>query len=227
VRSYGRLPVGNGHAAAGFNAVFAPGAAAVDGAVGDGITAGFAAGFGLLAARFLAALRGAARFLAAFLDFLADFFAPFLLATFFFATFLVARFFIDFLAVFLPADRRFLEDFFDDFFADFLADFFAFFAFFIAMMNLLQCTCVLRLGRKPAVLLESSTRRAIHRRMQMLWRRNTPRNAFVIPQIREMRGTGSALTADADEFGTAREKRDCGSYCRGCARQKRRSRAGA
>jgi hypothetical protein len=152
---YGRLPVGKGHAAAGFNAVFAPGAAAVDGAVGDGITAGLAAGFGLLTARFLAALRGAARFLAAFLDFLADFFAP-LLATFFFATFLVARFFIDFLAVFLPADRRFLEDFFDDFFADFLADFFAFFAFFIAMMNLLQCTCVLRLGRKPAVPLEAA-----------------------------------------------------------------------
>jgi len=43
--------------------------------------------------------------------------------------------------------------------------------------------------------------------MQMLCRRDTPRNAFVIPQIREMRGTGSALTADADEFGTARAVR--------------------
>jgi len=40
--------------------------------------------------------------------------------------------------------------------------------------------------------------------MQMLCRRDTPRNAFVFPQIREMRGTGSALTADADEFGTTR-----------------------
>jgi len=40
--------------------------------------------------------------------------------------------------------------------------------------------------------------------MQMLCRRDTPRNAFVFPQIREMRGTGSALTADADELGTAR-----------------------
>jgi hypothetical protein len=37
----------------------------------------------------------------------------------------------------------------------------------------------------------------------MLCRRGTPRNAFD-PHIRAERGTGSALTADADEFGTAR-----------------------
>lgn len=47
--------------------------------------------------------------------------------------------------------------------------------------------------------------RAIHRRTQMLCRRGSPRNAFD-PQIRAERGTGSALTADADEFGTARAK---------------------
>ena len=69
VRSYGRLPVGNGHAAAGFNAVFAPGAAAVDGAAGDGIAAGLAIvrlAAGLRAAGFLTALRDATRFLADF-----------------------------------------------------------------------------------------------------------------------------------------------------------------
>ncbi|KAG1436371.1 hypothetical protein G6F57_020696 [Rhizopus arrhizus] len=47
---YGRPPVGNGHDAAGFSAVFAPGAAAVD----DGGVAGFF-GAAFLAAGFLAA----------------------------------------------------------------------------------------------------------------------------------------------------------------------------
>jgi len=45
--------------------------------------------------------------------------------------------------------------------------------------------------------------RAIHRRTQLLCRRDSPRNAFV-PQIRVERGTDSALTADADEFGATR-----------------------
>jgi hypothetical protein len=49
----------------------------------------------------------------------------------------------------LAAGRRFLEAFLPDFFADFLADFLADF-FFIAMMNLLRCTLVRRLRRKPA-----------------------------------------------------------------------------
>jgi hypothetical protein len=113
---------------------------------------------GLRAADFFTAFLGAARFFAAFLpDFLPDFFADFfadlladVLATFFFAArFLAARFPVDFLAVFLAAGRRFLEAFLPDFFADFLADFLADF-FFIAMMNLLRCTLVRRLGRKPA-----------------------------------------------------------------------------
>ena len=103
---------------------------------------------GLRAADFFTAFLGAARFLPARFPFLADFFADFLttlLATFFFAAFLAARFLVDFLA----AGRRFLEAFLPDFFADFLADFLADF-FFIAMMNLLRCTLVRRLGRKPA-----------------------------------------------------------------------------
>jgi len=107
---------------------------------------------GLRAADFFTAFLGAARFLPALFAFLADFFADFLatfLATFFFAAFLAARFLVDFLAVFLAAGRRFLEAFLPDFFADFLADFLADF-FFIAMMNLLRCTLVRRLGRKPA-----------------------------------------------------------------------------
>jgi hypothetical protein len=58
--------------------------------------------------------------------------------------------------------------------------------------------------------------------MQMLCRRDTPRNAFVFPQIREMRGTGSALTADADEFGTARALRPGQAR----AQEKRRNVAG-
>jgi len=58
--------------------------------------------------------------------------------------------------------------------------------------------------------------------MQMLCRRDTPRNAFVIPQIREMRGTGSALTADADEFGAARAT----GQNPGRAQEKRRNKPG-
>jgi hypothetical protein len=146
------------------SAVFAPGAAAVDEETGVGIVAGRAAVLGidigaeaLRAADLFTAFLGAARFFAAFFtDFLAgffaDFFADFLatfLATFFFAAFLAARFLVDFLAVFLAAGRRFLEAFLPDFFADFLADFLAAF-FFIAMMNLLRCTLVRRLRRKPA-----------------------------------------------------------------------------
>jgi len=58
------------------------------------------------------------------------------------------------------------------------------------------------LGKETRCAAEAASR-AIHRRTQMLCRRDTPRNAFD-PQIRAERGTGSALTADADEFGTAR-----------------------
>ena len=54
----------------------------------------------------------------------------------------------------------------------------------------------------------------------MLCRRGTPRNAFG-PHIRAERGTCSALTADADEFGTARAG---GEY--GRAQKKRRKRSG-
>ena len=107
---------------------------------------------GLRAADFFTAFLGAARFFAAFFDFFAGFLADFLatfLATFFFAAFLLAaRFLVDFLAAFFAAGRRFLEAFLPDFFADFFAAFFAF--FFIAMMNLLRCTLVRRLRRKPA-----------------------------------------------------------------------------
>jgi len=54
----------------------------------------------------------------------------------------------------------------------------------------------------------------------MLCRRDTPRNAFD-PHIRAERGTGSALTADADEFGTARA-----ALQEGRAQEKRREQAG-
>ena len=56
----------------------------------------------------------------------------------------------------------------------------------------------------------------------MLCRRDTPRNAFENPHIRAERGTCSALTADADEFGTARAGRE------GCwrAQKKRRKHSG-
>src|SRR5512135_2042760 len=47
LEGYGRLPVGNGQAAAGFSAVFAPGAAGAGAAgAGAGAAAGFATGFG-------------------------------------------------------------------------------------------------------------------------------------------------------------------------------------
>ena len=62
---YGRLPVGKGHAAAGFSAVLAPGAAVAAGAAG---AVGAAGAAGLGAGGF-----GAARF-AAFFAFLATFF---------------------------------------------------------------------------------------------------------------------------------------------------------
>jgi hypothetical protein len=55
----------------------------------------------------------------------------------------------------------------------------------------------------------------------MLCRRDTPRNAFD-PQIRAERGTCSALTADADEFGTARAGREGD----GRAQKKRRKHSG-
>jgi hypothetical protein len=57
----------------------------------------------------------------------------------------------------------------------------------------------------------------------MLCRRDTPRNAFENPHIRAERGTCSALTADADEFGTARAR----SEDRRRAQKKRRTQSGA
>jgi len=62
---YGRVPVGNGHAAAGFSAVLAPVLAAVDGAGAalGAIVAGLASGLAALLAFF---------FLPAFFFFLAD-----------------------------------------------------------------------------------------------------------------------------------------------------------
>jgi len=56
----------------------------------------------------------------------------------------------------------------------------------------------------------------------MLCRRDTPRNAFENPHIRAERGTCSALTADADEFGTARAR----SEDRMRAQKKRRKQTG-
>ena len=83
--------MGNGHAAAGFSAVRAPGLAAADGdaALVRAVFAGLALGLAALRAFF---------FLPAFFFFLADFFDPaaffFFLATFFFtAFFLPAAFF--------------------------------------------------------------------------------------------------------------------------------------
>jgi len=84
---YGRLPVGNGQAAAGFSAVLAPGAAVAAGAAGAAAAAGaagLAAGF-LLAAGFFAfvAFLAFLAFLATFFlaDFLADFLAAFWLTS--------------------------------------------------------------------------------------------------------------------------------------------------
>lgn len=103
----GRLPVGNGHAAAGLSAGRMPGAAAV---AGLAAATGFAAGFALAGCFF-------AGFLAAFW---AAFFAGFLAAFFF------AAFFAGFFAAFFAA---FLAGFLAAFFAAFFAGFFA------AMMN--------------------------------------------------------------------------------------------
>jgi hypothetical protein len=106
---YGREPVGNGHAAAGFSAVRAPGVAAVDGGgdcadVVSAVLAGRAASF----AFFL---------FPAFVFFLADFFLP--------------------AAFFLPASLNFLFFLDDAFFFFFFLP--PFFAFFFAMLNLLGC----------------------------------------------------------------------------------------
>jgi hypothetical protein len=102
---YGRDPVGNGHAAAGFSAVLAPGVAASDGGVAGVlaiVSAGLAWG-------------------------LAAFFAFFLFPAFFF---FLAGFFLP-AAFFLPAfNFFFLRD--DDFFFFFF--FPPFFAFFFAML---------------------------------------------------------------------------------------------
>ena len=57
----------------------------------------------------------------------------------------------------------------------------------------------------------------------MLCRRDAPRNAFENPHIRAERGTCSALTADADEFGTARARSE--DHRR--AQKKRRTQSGA
>ena len=112
VPGYGREPVGNGHAAAGFSAVPALGVAAVDGDCASGVL--LAIGSAVLAG--LAALL-AFFFFPAFFFLLADFF---LLAAFF-----------------LPADFNDFVFFFDD--AFFFFFFFPpFFAFFFAIFNLLQ-----------------------------------------------------------------------------------------
>ncbi|MGH7817506.1 MAG: hypothetical protein ACREOR_08980, partial [Candidatus Binatia bacterium] len=104
VPGYGRDPVGNGHAAAGFSAVLAPVLAAVDGSLTATVIALLALGLaGLLAALFL--------FFGFFFFFAAFFFLP--------ATLL---------------DAFFLDDFFlpDDFFFFFFLPPF-FFAFFFAI----------------------------------------------------------------------------------------------
>lgn len=102
---YGREPVGNGQAAAGFSAVLAPVTAADAGAMGD-----------LIGAAWLAA--GLAGFFAFFFFFAAGFF----LAAFFF--FFPAAFFLAvFFAAFLFFEAFFLDAFFFFFFAGFL-DFF-------------------------------------------------------------------------------------------------------
>jgi hypothetical protein len=100
--------VGNGHAAAGFSAVRAPGVAAVDGG-------------GASVAIVSAGLAGEAAcldffFFPAFVFFLADFFLP--------------------AAAFLPANRNDFFFFFDAFFFFFFLP--PFFAFFFAILNLLE-----------------------------------------------------------------------------------------
>jgi hypothetical protein len=96
---YGREPVGNGHAAAGFSAVLALGVAAV-----DGLNAGavIAAGLALELAAFFAFF-----FFPAFFFFLADFFLP-------------AAFFLAFFDFFF-FDALFFFFFFPPFFAFFFA----------------------------------------------------------------------------------------------------------
>jgi hypothetical protein len=173
----------------------------------------------LVAVRFLpAALRGAAFFADFFADFLADFFAAFFagrlavlpaerLPTFFFAAFLAAFLAVFLAPVFLAVVFLRRRPLFGGFLRGFLGGFLRrglLRSFLRGHLMLLYW--VLR----PQVVKETrwaSTRRAIHRRTQMLCRRDTPRNAFVIPHIRAERGTCSALTADADEFGTARASR--------------------
>jgi hypothetical protein len=109
VSGYGREPVGNGHAAAGFSAVLALGVAAVDGGA-TGALAVVAAGLAVGLAAFFAFF-----FFPAFFFFVADFFLP---------------------AAFLPA---FFTDFFFFFDAFFFFFFFPpFFAFFFAIFNLLH-----------------------------------------------------------------------------------------
>lgn len=101
---YGRDPVGNGHAAAGFSAVLAPEAAAVDGDVAGVLAivpAGLAWGLAGLLAFF---------FLPAFFFFLAGFFLP--------AAFFLPAFFKDF---FFFDDAFFFFFFFPPFFAFFFA----------------------------------------------------------------------------------------------------------
>jgi len=68
----------------------------------------------------------------------------------------------------------------------------------------------------------SGPARAIHRRMRTRCRRNNPRSAFWWAHIREERGTVRAKTADADEFGTARRRRQGPAR----AQRKRRRKAG-
>jgi hypothetical protein len=105
---YGREPVGNGHAAAGFSAVLALGVAAVDGGIAGAVVSARLAGEAACIAFF---------FFPAFFFFLADFFLP---AAFFLPAVLSDDFFF----------------FFDAFFFFFFLP--PFFAFFFAMLNLLE-----------------------------------------------------------------------------------------
>jgi hypothetical protein len=101
VPGYGRDPVGNGHAAAGFSATLAPEVPAADGILAGAVIAVLALGLaGLLAAFFLFAFFFAAFFflpatlLVAF--FLDDFFLP---DAFFFFFFFLPPFFAFFFAI--------------------------------------------------------------------------------------------------------------------------------
>jgi len=101
--------VGNGHAAAGFSAVLAPGVAAVDGGAAGALVV-VSAGLAGVAASL------AFFFFPAFVFFLADFFLP--------------------AAFFLPASFNDFLFFFDAFFFFFFLP--PFFAFFFAILNLLE-----------------------------------------------------------------------------------------